>query len=74
MRIGTVASPTLLAAPHARRAALVAQILEQGIDHVFVADHVSFHVGTGMDAARTAMRSPCAASTRAVAVGAPTST
>jgi alkanesulfonate monooxygenase SsuD/methylene tetrahydromethanopterin reductase-like flavin-dependent oxidoreductase (luciferase family) len=49
MLIGTLASPELLASPHARRAELVAQIVDQGIDHVFVADHVSFHVGAGMD-------------------------
>jgi alkanesulfonate monooxygenase SsuD/methylene tetrahydromethanopterin reductase-like flavin-dependent oxidoreductase (luciferase family) len=49
MLIGTLASPQLLAAPHAERSRLVARIVEQGIDHVFVADHVSFHVGTGMD-------------------------
>lgn len=49
MLIGTLATPALLAAPHAQRAELVSQIVEQGIDHVFVADHVSFHVGTGMD-------------------------
>ncbi len=46
---GTLASPALLASPHARRADLVARIVEQGLDHVFVADHVSFHVGAGMD-------------------------
>ncbi len=49
MLVGTLASPELLSSPHARRASLVAQIVEQGIDHVFVADHVSFHVGAGMD-------------------------
>jgi alkanesulfonate monooxygenase SsuD/methylene tetrahydromethanopterin reductase-like flavin-dependent oxidoreductase (luciferase family) len=49
MLIGTLASPALLAAPHARRAALIRQIVEHRIDHVFVADHVSFHVGAGMD-------------------------
>lgn len=49
MLIGTLATPALLASPHARRAELIAQIVEQGIDHVFVADHVSFHIGTGMD-------------------------
>lgn len=46
--VGT-ATPALPAAPHARRAELVARIVEQGIDHVFTADHVSFHVGAGMD-------------------------
>jgi len=49
MLIGTLATPALLASPHHRRAELIAQIVEQGIDHVFVADHVSFHIGTGMD-------------------------
>jgi alkanesulfonate monooxygenase SsuD/methylene tetrahydromethanopterin reductase-like flavin-dependent oxidoreductase (luciferase family) len=49
MLVGTLASPQLLASPHADRARLVARIVEQGIDHVFVADHVSFHVGAGMD-------------------------
>jgi alkanesulfonate monooxygenase SsuD/methylene tetrahydromethanopterin reductase-like flavin-dependent oxidoreductase (luciferase family) len=49
MLIGTLASPRLLTSPHTERAGLVAQIVESGIDHVFVADHVSFHVGAGMD-------------------------
>jgi len=49
MLVGTLASPRLLSAPHSRRAEWVARIVERGIDHVFVADHVSFHVGTGMD-------------------------
>jgi alkanesulfonate monooxygenase SsuD/methylene tetrahydromethanopterin reductase-like flavin-dependent oxidoreductase (luciferase family) len=45
-----MASPALLAAPHARRARLVARMLDSGIDHTFIADHVSFRVGTGLDA------------------------
>ncbi|MEQ8860902.1 MAG: LLM class flavin-dependent oxidoreductase [Pseudomonadales bacterium] len=49
MLVGTLASPALLTSPHPRRAELVARIVEQNIDHVFVADHVSFHVGAGMD-------------------------
>jgi alkanesulfonate monooxygenase SsuD/methylene tetrahydromethanopterin reductase-like flavin-dependent oxidoreductase (luciferase family) len=49
MLIGTLASPRLLSAPHTHRAEWVARIVDRGIDHVFVADHVSFHVGTGMD-------------------------
>ena len=49
MLIGTLASPQILAAPHRTRARYVAGILDSGIDHVFVADHVSFHVGAGMD-------------------------
>jgi alkanesulfonate monooxygenase SsuD/methylene tetrahydromethanopterin reductase-like flavin-dependent oxidoreductase (luciferase family) len=44
-----MASPALLAAPHARRARLIARMLDSGIDHTFIADHVSFRVGTGLD-------------------------
>ena len=49
MLIGTLASPRLLTSPHRHRAELVARIVDAGIDHVFVADHVSFRVGAGMD-------------------------
>ena len=49
MLIGTLASPRLLTSTHAHRAETVARIVDSGIDHVFVADHVSFHVGAGMD-------------------------
>jgi len=49
MQIGTLASPALLQSPHQRRRDLIARVLDRGIDHVFVADHVSFHVGAGMD-------------------------
>ncbi|MCP3915173.1 MAG: LLM class flavin-dependent oxidoreductase [bacterium] len=47
--VGTLASPELLCSPHAQRVAFAQAIVEAGIDHVFVADHVSFHVGAGMD-------------------------
>lgn len=49
MLIGTIASPALLSAPHAERADHIARIVDSGIDHVFIADHVSFHNGLGMD-------------------------
>lgn len=49
MLIGTLATPKLLSSPHKERARYVSRIVGEGIDHVFVADHVSFHVGTGMD-------------------------
>ena len=49
MLVGTLASPRLLSAPQKRRAEWIARIVDSGIDHVFVADHVSFHVGAGMD-------------------------
>ena len=49
LAVGTVAAPDLLSSPHERRAEFVERILNAGLDHVFVADHVSFHVGSGMD-------------------------
>jgi alkanesulfonate monooxygenase SsuD/methylene tetrahydromethanopterin reductase-like flavin-dependent oxidoreductase (luciferase family) len=48
--IGTVASPQILRSAHAQRRAFIDSIVASGIDHVFVADHVSFHAGAGMDA------------------------
>lgn len=47
--MGTVAGPEILAAPHDERLRLVRTILDSGLDHVFTADHVSFHNGNGMD-------------------------
>jgi alkanesulfonate monooxygenase SsuD/methylene tetrahydromethanopterin reductase-like flavin-dependent oxidoreductase (luciferase family) len=47
--VGTLASPRLLQGTHTERRALVESIVSRGIDHVFTADHVSFHVGAGMD-------------------------
>jgi alkanesulfonate monooxygenase SsuD/methylene tetrahydromethanopterin reductase-like flavin-dependent oxidoreductase (luciferase family) len=35
--------------PHARRGELLSRVAASGLDHVFVADHVSFHTGMGMD-------------------------
>lgn len=49
MLIGTLASPEMLSAPHSVRREHAARNLDAGIDHVFVADHVSFHVGAGID-------------------------
>lgn len=49
VQVGTLASPTMLRSSHSERAALVSQVLAGGIDHLFVADHVSFINGTGMD-------------------------
>jgi alkanesulfonate monooxygenase SsuD/methylene tetrahydromethanopterin reductase-like flavin-dependent oxidoreductase (luciferase family) len=49
LTVGTLAAPDILRAPHPARAAFIESILAAGLDHVFVADHVSFHVGTGMD-------------------------
>ncbi len=49
LSVGTLAAPEILRAPHRDRAAFVDSIVSANLDHVFVADHVSFHVGTGMD-------------------------
>lgn len=49
LTVGTLAAPEILAAPHRERQRLVHAIVEAGLDHVFTADHVSFHNGNGMD-------------------------
>ncbi len=49
LQIGTLASLEILRSPQPQRLAFAREILDAGIDHVFVADHVSFHVGAGMD-------------------------
>ena len=49
LRVGTVATPALLAGGHDVAGPLLARAARAGLDHVFVADHVSFHVGAGMD-------------------------
>jgi alkanesulfonate monooxygenase SsuD/methylene tetrahydromethanopterin reductase-like flavin-dependent oxidoreductase (luciferase family) len=49
LAVGTIASPELLAAAHPQRQQLIGRILDSGLDHVFTADHVSFHNGNGMD-------------------------
>ena len=47
--IGTVGSPEFLSGPFERRQVLVDRVRASAIDHFFIADHVSFHVGLGMD-------------------------
>lgn len=49
LRIGTLAEDAMLKGPHETRRKLLARVREVGLDHVFVADHVSFHTGFGMD-------------------------
>jgi alkanesulfonate monooxygenase SsuD/methylene tetrahydromethanopterin reductase-like flavin-dependent oxidoreductase (luciferase family) len=49
MLVGTVASFELLSCTHKERREHVARMVDKGIDHVFMADHVSFHNGLGMD-------------------------
>lgn len=39
----------MLTGPLERRRALLGQVRAAGLDHVFVADHISFFTGFGMD-------------------------
>jgi alkanesulfonate monooxygenase SsuD/methylene tetrahydromethanopterin reductase-like flavin-dependent oxidoreductase (luciferase family) len=48
-RVGTLADDQMLTGPLARRRELLLRAREAGLDHVFVADHVSFFTGFGMD-------------------------
>ena len=49
LRVGTLAHTEMLTGDHARRRALLGRAEDGGLDHVFMADHVSFHTGLGMD-------------------------
>ncbi len=49
LMIGTIGSPGMLKGDYRRRRNLVEEVSRAGIDHLFVADHISFHNGLGMD-------------------------
>jgi alkanesulfonate monooxygenase SsuD/methylene tetrahydromethanopterin reductase-like flavin-dependent oxidoreductase (luciferase family) len=49
LRVGTLADDRMLTGPLERRRELLGRTRSAGLDHVFVADHVSFHTGMGMD-------------------------
>jgi alkanesulfonate monooxygenase SsuD/methylene tetrahydromethanopterin reductase-like flavin-dependent oxidoreductase (luciferase family) len=49
LHLGTLADAEMLTGPHARRRALLARAEDGGLDHLFMADHVSFRTGLGMD-------------------------
>ena len=49
LRVGTLGTPRMLRSPVDARRALLARAADAGIDHLFVADHVSFFDGRGMD-------------------------
>lgn len=49
LMIGTLGSEALLTGPMDRRVDLARRIETAGLDHVFIADHISFHTGVGMD-------------------------
>lgn len=49
LRFGVTPALDLFSRPHAERQRLVREVSSAGIDHVFFADHVSFHSGAGTD-------------------------
>ncbi len=49
LSVGTVGSPYLVAGDLKQRKSLLARIEASAIDHLFIADHISFHTGMGMD-------------------------
>ena len=49
LRIGTVGSDKLLAGGMSERLHFAGRIKDSPIDHLFIADHISFHTGLGMD-------------------------
>jgi alkanesulfonate monooxygenase SsuD/methylene tetrahydromethanopterin reductase-like flavin-dependent oxidoreductase (luciferase family) len=49
LRVGTLADASMLRGPLARRRELLSKVRASGLDHVFVADHISFFTGFGMD-------------------------
>ena len=49
LSVGTVGSPFLVSGPIDERLKLLGLIEQSTIDHLFIADHVSFHTGLGMD-------------------------
>jgi len=48
-RVGTLADHEMLTGPLDRRRSLLSRARASGLDHVFVADHISFFNGMGMD-------------------------
>lgn len=49
LRVGTLAQREMLTGPLERRRSLLSRARNAGLDHVFVADHISFFTGFGMD-------------------------
>ncbi|MFK7896424.1 MAG: LLM class flavin-dependent oxidoreductase [Myxococcota bacterium] len=49
LRVGTLADTPMLTGPLETRRALLERVSATGLDHVFVADHISFFTGLGMD-------------------------
>ena len=49
LMIGTTGAPEMLGGDIDIRQSLVSQVEKSDIDHLFIADHISFHTGLGMD-------------------------
>lgn len=49
IRVGTLADDAMQKGPFEERRALLDRVCDADLDHVFVADHVSFQTGLGMD-------------------------
>lgn len=49
LRVGTMADQFMLTGPLERRRELLDRASQSGLEHVFVADHISFYTGLGMD-------------------------
>lgn len=49
LMIGTTGSPEMLSGNFEKRSLIIQQVEQSEIDHLFIADHVSFHTGMGMD-------------------------
>ncbi len=68
-RVGPLASAEMLTGPMERRRALLGRVEAAELDHVFVADHVSFFVGAGMDGLIQAATAAALAPSLRVVVG-----
>lgn len=49
VRVGPLGSAAMWTGPQPQRQDLLSRVADGGLDHVFVADHVSFYTGMGMD-------------------------
>ena len=49
LRVGILADDAMLKGPQEQRRSRLTRVREAGLDHVFIADHISFHTGLGMD-------------------------
>lgn len=49
LMVGTIGSPAYLSGDMQERLALIQRVESSAIDHLFIADHISFHTGLGMD-------------------------